>query len=368
MNSTQRLFFIDNLRVLLIFLVVAFHAAAPYAEVPWYTIPPQATPLSAFVLSWLLAVCGAFFLSLFFMIAGYFTPHSYDLKGARVFWRDRLVRLGIPFVVFFLGVMPLFSYTLHVMDTPGNTLGYWEFLASHYHWETHHLWFLSTLLILTGGYGLWRLVSREPEGNLSPPGNFQILAFVVLLSMTTFLVRIWCPVGRWDPLKLVEPAYLPQFGGLFMIGIIAYRRQWMATIPTSVGQTWLRIGLASALLFPVVYVASKGEYTVLIGKFRWQPFVFSVWEVFVCVGLCVGLVILFRERAATQKELGKILAADTYSVYLVHLPVVVSLQRALIDVNIHPLSKFALVVLMGVPLSFLAGHYMRKLPCAKRIL
>lgn len=365
MSHPQRLSFIDNLRVLLIVLVVAFHAGAPYAEVPWYTIPPETTPLSAAVLSWFITVCAAFMLSLFFMISGYFTPSSYNRKGAKIFWKDRLLRLGVPFVVFFFGVMPLFSYTLYSTDSQ-YTVPYGEFLSSEYHWETHHLWFLINLLLFTGIYWIIQLISSPEPKNLDTPKNPTILFFVILIAVTTFFVRIWYPIGKWDPLKLVGPAYLPQFGGLFMAGVLAYRHRWVNSVPYSVGLTWVKIGITTALLFPVMYVISKGNYAVLSGGFHWQPFVFSVWETFVCVGFCVGLTILFREKVTTKK-LG-ILAENTYAVYLIHLPVVVFLQRTLVSTGLHPLIKFVLVILGGVALSFLVSHCMRKLPFAKKIL
>ncbi|WP_181923822.1 hypothetical protein [Streptomyces inhibens] len=42
----------------------------------------------------------------FFMIAGYFTPASYDRKGARPFLRDCLKRLGVPLLAFLLLYVP----------------------------------------------------------------------------------------------------------------------------------------------------------------------------------------------------------------------------------------------------------------------
>ncbi len=359
----QRLFALDNVRVFLILIVVAFHASAPYAEVPWYTIPPETTSLTSVLLSWFLAVCAAFMLSLFFMISGYFTPYSYYRKGSTLFWKDRLMRLGIPLIAFFFGVMPLFTYLLYSMD---GTIGtFWDFLSSKYHWETHHLWFLNNLLLFTGGYWIYS-VKFEPEKRLNTPMNSTIFKFVILIAVTTFLVRIWYPIGEWDPLKLVEPSYLPQFGGLFIAGILAYHHQWFKRISTSVGLTWFKIGCVTAFLFPLIYLVGEGSYEVLRGGFSWQSFVFSVWESFICVGFCVGLPILFREKVATQK-IG-ILAQNTYTVYLIHLPIVVFIQRSLVGVGMHPFTKVFIVITGGFCLSFVISHFVRKLPFVKKIL
>ena len=361
--------FIDNVRVLLILLVIAFHAGAPYAGVYWYDIPFEMTLLSEFTLAWFLTVCLAFFLSLFFMIAGYFTPGSYDRKGGIRFLKDRIVRLGVPLTFFFFVVMPVFTYVLYWLGSQDH-LSLWEFLVSEYHWETHHLWFIENLLVFTGLYWVWRLLLPvKVKKNLKVPGNVGIFLFAVLLAVVTFTVRIWYPSGWWDPLKLVEPAYLPQFASFFIIGVISYQNDWFNRMPTSVGMTWLRIGIFAALLFPVVYVVGEGQFTLLAGGFHWQPFVFAVWEALVCCGLCCGLVVFFREKLNKQGNIGKVLSTNVYTVYLVHILVVVSLQYALVGVRLYPLGKFALVVLVGVVLSFLFSHYIvRRLPFVKRIL
>lgn len=360
----KRLLFVDNIRVLLIFLVIAFHAGAPYAKVPWYGIQEETTLFSEVVSAWFLTGAVAFFLGLFFMISGYFTPGSYDRKGVKSFLKDRFVRLGIPFIVFFLVVMPFFMYLLYCMSH--YHVSYWEFLASVYHWDLHHLWFLEMLSVFTLLYVMWRLLSLPCERmNLGIPGNFHIFIFTCVLAVTTFVIRIWFPVGQG---VLLKPAYLPQFLGLFSIGVISYRKNWIFKVPASVGVVWLQIGVVTVLLFPLLYVISGGQYSSLVGGFHWRPFVFAVWEAFVCIGLCVGLLVYFRERVCVQGKLGRAIAANVYGMYLVHLPVVVFLQHALVDVRMYPLIKFFLVTLAGILLSFLVSHYMRKLPCAKKIL
>lgn len=368
-NQKTRLLFIDNVRVLLILLVIAFHAGAPYAGVYWYGIPFETTLVSEFVLAWFLTVCLAFFLSLFFMIAGYFTPGSYDRKGSITFLKDRIVRLGVPLAFFFFVVMPLFRYVLYCVGSQDH-LSLWEYLVSEYHWETHHLWFIENLLVFTGCYWVWRLfVPAKVKNDLKIPGNVVIFLFAVLLAVVIFTVRIWYPSGWWDPLKLVEPAYLPHFAIFFIIGVIAYRNDWFNRMPASVGMAWLRIGILAALLFPVIYVLGEGQFTPFAGGFHWQPFVFAMWEAFVCCGFCVGLVVLFRERFNGQRKIQRALSSNVYSVYLIHILVIVSLQYALVGVGLHPIGKFALVVALGIPFSFLLSYYVvRRLPFTKRIL
>ena len=76
--SRPRLFFIDNLRIPLIALVVAHHVGQAYGPTGgwWYfSEPARAAVLGAFF-----TVNRSFFMSLFFMVSGYFLPMSFDRK------------------------------------------------------------------------------------------------------------------------------------------------------------------------------------------------------------------------------------------------------------------------------------------------
>lgn len=112
MSERRTLFFIDNLRIALIMLVIAHHAGQAYGPTGdfWYfENSERASILWAFFV-----VNRSFFMSLFFMISGYFLPASYDRKGARDFLNDRLRRLGVPLLVFFFIVIPAMTHTYYV--------------------------------------------------------------------------------------------------------------------------------------------------------------------------------------------------------------------------------------------------------------
>jgi hypothetical protein len=61
-------------------------------------------------------------------------------------------------------------------------------------------------------------------------------------------------------------------------------------------------------------------------------------------------------------------AGAAYAAYIVHVLVVVGLQYSLASVPLPPFTKFVLVSLVGVPLSFGIGHLLRQLPGAKKVL
>ena len=93
----SRVWFVDNLRVLLISLVILHHIACIYSGLPaWYYTEQPTNGAVGLGLTLLHADQPGLVHGRILLLSGYFTPRSYDRKGPRAFLRDRLIRLGIP--------------------------------------------------------------------------------------------------------------------------------------------------------------------------------------------------------------------------------------------------------------------------------
>lgn len=90
---TSRQFFIDHLRATLVILVVLHHVALVYgAAAPFYYVePPLTDPLAYLALLVFALTNQAWFMSALFLIAGYFTPGSFERKGPRAFIRGDFI-------------------------------------------------------------------------------------------------------------------------------------------------------------------------------------------------------------------------------------------------------------------------------------
>lgn len=375
-----RLYFIDNLRILLITLVMMIHLSITYGgEGSWYYRDGQADTLSSILLTWHNAVVQAFSMGLFFMIAGYFTPRSYDHKGPRRFLKDRLLRLGIPMLCYDFIIGPLMAYPLIKVGALESDGSYLDFLIRYYgtfHIGTGPLWFVETLLIFAICYALWlafvKLPSPAVQDETELPGNLKIAIFILALAGATFIVRIWLPVGwGFRPLNLQFP-FFPQYICMFIVGIVAYRRNWLTRIPDAMGRFWLCLAVVMIIIvFPALLTlggALKGNITPFAGGLHWQCFGYALWEQLTGVALIIGLPALFRKRLNRQGRLARAMASSVYTAYIIHAPVVILVTIAIRNISLYPLLKFAFAILVAVPLCFAIGNIVRKLPLARKIL
>ena len=106
-----RLFYLDNLRIYLTVLVILHHAALAYGgSGNWSVRDPAVDAISPNLLGFFNALNQSYFMSAFFLLAGYFTPRSFERKGALQFLIDRLIRLGIPILVYTTLILNLTDY------------------------------------------------------------------------------------------------------------------------------------------------------------------------------------------------------------------------------------------------------------------
>lgn len=353
-----RLAFVDTLKVALIALVIAHHAGQAYGPTGgrWPLFNPERAP----ILGPFFSVNAGFFMGLFFCISGYFLPRAYDRKGPGAFLKDRFLRLGVPLLATALLLFGPITY-LDYAASQDRPLPPWQFLIRVYlgEWQVElgHLWFLAHLLFYAACYTAWRLASpRFTPGagrKLPVPGQPAILLFALTLAAATFIVRIWYPIDRWEDFLIVIPAefaHVPQYLSLFVLGIVAYRHDWLFTLPTATGMTWLGIGIAAAVLR--YGLALGGLPPLRGGGLDGQALLSATWEALLCVGLSVGLLVLARDKVKGHGAFWRALSANAYIVYVIHIWPVIGLQFALAGVGLPPLIKFALVTLLAVPLCF----------------
>lgn len=347
MTLKNRIIFLDNLKVFLIMLVVSHHAGQPYGGSNgwWYFKTDDSPGLGAFF-----AVNAAFFMSLFFLISAYFVPRSLEKKGMKVFLRERFSRLGIPLIIGFLMLIP-FSW-------PVINFG--------------HLWFLQHLLIYVITFAIvkrYLLNPRQANQDIHKPfpSFVVILLFTAFVSLVTFIVRIWYPIDHWIGFLgfiQTEFAHVPQYVFFFIVGLIAAENDWFNRIPRRVGIMCIVIGLIIAAIF-----YSRKITTFQTGGLNFGNLQYSFLETFLCMGMCVGLIFLFHQIANKTNTLMRTLSLNAFTVYIIHVPVVVTLQYFVELIPVSAYFRLILVIILGILASFSISHiFIRKIPYINKVL
>ncbi|MGQ9426605.1 acyltransferase family protein [Gilvimarinus sp. F26214L] len=366
----MRLYFLDNIKVALISLVVIHHAGQAYGPTDYW--PIQAGERLNF-LGPIFDVNGAFFMGLFFMISAYFLPTSLDRKGARRLLRDRLIRLGVPLLFMVVAVFGPITYW-----ADGITGNFWRYMIVDYiggaDFEVAHLWFVSLLLFFTLCY----LVGRYVMGRFSAarrfltieamshnekseaPSHVALLFFTIILGGVNGLVRHWIPLGIWVevvPLMPIEIGRLPQYIAFFGIGLIASRRGWLLSMPIERAVIWGGAG---------VLAAASVAFTRQV---EWLPeWLWLLQEAVIGVGFCTAIPVVAREFWNRRSGVLKRLSDNAFAVYLIHILVIYVLQEALELTTLTAAVKFAAASLIGLILSFSISDGLRRIPQLQRIL
>jgi fucose 4-O-acetylase-like acetyltransferase len=387
LNSTPaaagtRLLFIDNIRWALIVLVICHHAAVTYSHVGgWYYLDgPKPQMGTTLLFATFETFNQAYFMGFLFLIAGYFVPRAFDTKGFTRFLRDRGARLGIPSLFFMLVIHPITVYwLLRTFDDPSIpplSQAYGPFLWSGKVLSaTGPMWFAVALLIFCAVYACLRLVDRKMLATgsrlLSVPGHGRVIGLILLMGACTFLVRIGQPIGA--SVLNMQLCYFSQYVLLFAVGVLAYRGNWLLRIPYSFGIFWMKLALTAGVAGWLAIIATsgvlQGDTRPLLGGLHWQSAAFSFWEAFFCLGMCLGLTVLFRDRFNLQGRFSEWMSRNSFSAYLFHTPLLIAVTLALRPLATPPEAKFVIASLLAVPIVFLVSGFLRpRLPLLRRVL
>ena len=191
--SKPRIYYIDNLRIFLTGLVVLHHFAITYgAPGGWFYNESQAGFPEIIPLSMFVATNQAFFMGMFFFISAYFLVPSFKKKGVGKFSKERLVRLGIPTLLFFFFLFPLTVFICNKYIN-GEDVSLWYYIFNLGIFGFGPMWFVEALLLFTFTYLLWRKIKKKntKSRSISFPCTVKILLFACLIGVGQFIIRIW---------------------------------------------------------------------------------------------------------------------------------------------------------------------------------
>jgi glucans biosynthesis protein C len=382
-SSPSRLAWIDNLRTLMIVLVVNMHACVTYSHVgSWYRMenPEPAMPIKIAFLFWQ-GHLQSFFMGLLFFLAGVFAQRSLAHRGVPAFLRERGMRLGLPSLLFMLLLQPFMLYVLlgypHVPDRPSLGVLFGRYITSGKVLSgSGPMWFALALLGFCAVLAWGR--SRRPGGmtpGSSPPqspGASTLLGFGALVVMSTFLIRLGQPIGT-NVLNF-QLCFFPQYIAAFAAGVAAGKQGWLDSLVTSRRARiagWLgAVGGPLALAIIAVMGGPPPERGCdpYAGGWHLRAFALAAWEQFAGLGIALGLMAWFRQRYDSAGRGAIWLSERAFAVYLLHAPVLVALTPWLRPAAINPFVGTLLLTATGLVASFVIADAVRRLPGLRKIL
>ena len=342
MKHIGRLYYLDNLKVCLTVLVIMHHAGQAYGNGGGWPYTPS-NPAEFMPWIWhFFSTNAAFFMGLYFFISGYFVTRSFDKQGTKLFVQKKLLRLGIP-LLFIGSIISIMTGKL----------------------EIAHMWFVESLLVFCLIYALIRLMASPIDKVCnSKPTIIGLLIVASVMGIGSYFIRQVSPQDHWIwpfgiiPLPM-EPAHYLQYVMMFVLGILAYRFQWLDKMSDGVGLTALLVGIALAI---GNYLRDGGPWDAFV----WQWF--GIYESLMCVFISFGLIWFFRQFVSTTSRFWQWCAAQSYGAYIFHLLLMIVLQNVVDGIWMGAFGKFLFIGVVTTILAFLLTWVVRTIPGVKQVL
>jgi fucose 4-O-acetylase-like acetyltransferase len=332
-QRTRRLVPIDNLKAVLVAWVIAGHAflgyAAmggwPYDEVAETTLPRT---LELF-LEMVIGPTALFVIGTFFFLSGLLAPHSLAQHGPGGFVRQRLLRLGLPWLLFTLLIWPLVMWAAH--RAAGYPLPIWQALQARQPFlDSGPLWFVQILLYVSLAHALLNWIVQRHD--FHPRVALTLVTAALAIAAASFIIRLWFPARSQQVLDLHVWQW-PQCIGLYVLGVLFASENWVQNVPRRAARRCgIAVLLAIALGAGVVAILGISDFQrddgPFLGGWHWQALALDVVEATLVVGGSVWL-LAWGQRWLTSRAVRLTrLARSAYLAYLLQVPVLISLEIA----------------------------------------
>ena len=346
MENGERLYFLDNLRTFLIFLVVLYHAglvyeASGFAASFWIIDDPSTSNLPGL----LNLVLDIFIMPTIFFISGFFTPSSLERKEPWRFLQSKFRRLIIPWVIAVFTLIPL--YKVIFLYSRGLPQESWTtyFHFSNGIFSMNWLWFLPALFLFDCLYVLlWKLNLATARLTLvwAVTAVFGLgFAYTVAASALDWIGWTKTPLIDFQNERLL-PYFL-----VFLLGSLCYRLRVFDTeqrnmkLYIAVNATaWIPsniyvITLLNYIFRPGQYLVSEAADLLLL----WFGFHLSMLALLYCA--VTTFKFFFNRQGPLGRELGRL----SYNVYIIHIAVMGPIALALLKVDVPGILKYPILTI-----------------------
>ncbi|HEY7666452.1 MAG TPA: acyltransferase family protein [Xanthobacteraceae bacterium] len=384
---------LSNLRAFVILIVLAFHsvlaylASSPASQVPFDAAPYrwQAIPIIDSQ-RWIgfdvfCAFQDLYLMTFMFFLSGLFVWPSLVRKGNWKFLSERVVRLGVPYVLGVYLLMPLaYEPAYRVIAIDPGWAAFWRHWLALPMWPTGPLWFLLQLLLFDlAAAALYRFAPHWGERlrSLSAAGSAHPIRYFA--GLTAASAAAYLPLAA-----LFSPWEWYSFGpfGFQLSRLLHYAVYFFAGV--GIGAYGIERGLlaadgALARRWAAWYAAALAGFLLWVAP---TALSMSAWGrdrpalqlatnfgfVLACATCCFFFAAVFLRFATNRSRLFDSLSENAYGMYLVHYVFVVWLQYLLLGTALFVVAKAALVFTLTLLLSWATTALMCRAPLGARIL
>ena len=365
----------DGLRAGTMIVGIFFHAALSFMDSPIFSWPVQDRSHHWLVDLAVWAVRG-FSMQVFFLVAGFFAHLLYHRYGPLAFVRQRLVRIGVPFVAGVLLLVPaihcVWIYGVYKSSIIGANLTAWQAISGHFgsgeYFRTLgpvHLWFLYYLMFFYAGMMLGmavmgRLVRRPALEQVDRAFRWIVrtpwVPVIMAVPTTVVFYKMKGPsMGDHPSVTFVPDLSLLLYYGLFFgFGWLLNRQPEILTGFMRYKWRYLACAILIAVIVPIFLSGQSYFDYPDHGWGKLAPVLFTAIYSWMMVFGLVGIFVQYLNR---QNALIRYISDSSYWLYLMHLPLVIYLQIALADTAIPGIIKFVLINLVALTLLWLSYRY-----------
>ncbi len=369
---------LDRARTFLTLIVLLHHAVIPYT----YFGHTDAKSFVGFDM--VVLATDSFFMAMFFFLSGLFVWPGLGHKSPGTFLRDRLLRLGLPFAVAALTIIPIAYYAVALRQHPdlGFAAFWWKTVTAG-PWPSGPIWFIWVLLAfdLTASQ-LYRLSPRllDPINRWSLRGFERPADFYLFLLAVTAAVyipaRVYFGPGRWFELGPfdVQASRVLLYAAYFFIGAGVGAANFERGVLSADGRlaksSW---GWVAATLVPYcllwVLIAIKREILdnpVILPA--WYEASYGLFFAAFSAAILLAILAYFLRFKRSGFSVLDPMQADAYGIFLVHYPIVLWLQYWLFDYDLPAIVKAAGAFVFTVAFSWAVTRALRQIPGASKVL
>jgi surface polysaccharide O-acyltransferase-like enzyme len=369
---------LDRARTFLTLVVLVHHSVIPYTHFG-HTDPKSWIGFDMVVLA-----TDSFFMAMFFFLSGLFVWTGLARKGPLNYLRDRLLRLGLPFAVCALIVIPVAYYAIALRQTPDLSFAaFWWKTVTVGPWPSGPIWFLWVLFAFDLVASLLYSLSPtllDPINRLSLHGRDRPAQFfAVLLAVTAVLYipgRMHFGAGSWfefGPFSVQHGRVLLYATYFFFgagIGAQNLDRGLLSADSRLAKSSW---GWAIVALVPycLMWVLIYVKREILGNPERlpaWYEGTYGLFFAAFSVAVMFVILAYFLRFKQSGFSILDPMQPDAYGMFLVHYPIALWLQYWMFDFDIPAIAKAVVVLLLTILLSWAASMLLRKIPGATHVL